>query len=83
MQEMYDNFKSSLGRIYQTVFKSRYTWGTPIRKILGSEFKLYTRFLTENVNLRDVLGHKTGIPDYFLPLVGALPDHLTRKDLVR
>ena len=64
-------------------FFDRYSWDSKIKDILGSDFKLYNSFLTDNVSLKDILGHKTGVPDYFLPLLAALPEKLTRKDLVK
>lgn len=52
-------------------------------KDILEDFEMYNSLLTEDMNLRDVLGHKTGIPDYFVPLMAGLPAELTWKDVVK
>lgn len=59
------------------------TWDTPIREVLGDEFQLYNSYLTEQTTLRDILSHKTGIPDYFLGLMAGFLPNETRATLVK
>ncbi|XP_002732829.1 uncharacterized protein LOC100373107 [Saccoglossus kowalevskii] len=43
--------------------QSNVTWDTPIRSILGESFSLYGCDRTEEVSLRDLLSHQTGLLD--------------------
>ncbi len=38
---------------------------------------------TQQVNLRDILAHKVGVPPYFVALLVGYPAHVTREELVR
>lgn len=64
-------------------FFSRYNWDTPIREIIGDKFKLFDDTRTKNVNFRDLLSHKVGVPGYFEPLLVGYPENTTREDLIR
>lgn len=59
------------------------TWDTPIKDILGGDFRLSDDLRTENANLRDVLAHKLGVPGYFSALMVGFYPKLTREELVR
>lgn len=65
------------------LFLFSFTWDTPICKILGDTFQLYNAYLTEKTTLRDILSHKTGIPDYFLGLMAGFPENETMATLVK
>ena len=60
-----------------------YTFDTPLREILGEEFELYDDLLTCETTLRDLLAHKTGVPEYFLPIMAGLPLNESKSDTVR
>lgn len=69
--------------VYVLFVYFRYTWDTPIKDILGGNFKLFDDVRTENINLRDLLGHKVGIPGFFEPLLVGFPENTTREEFVR
>ncbi len=54
-----------------------------MQEILGEEFQLYTEYHTDKTTIRDLLSHKTGVPDYFLALLAMFPPSETRTSLVR
>ncbi|KAK2160394.1 hypothetical protein LSH36_134g03016 [Paralvinella palmiformis] len=76
-------FTSTLLAMLLEKYSNRINWDTPIVNILGNDFKLYNKTLTDNISLRDLLSHRTGVPGYFLPLLAGLPENVTRKELVR
>ncbi|XP_060074177.1 protein flp-like [Ylistrum balloti] len=61
---------------------SRFTWDTPIQKILGNGFRLINKLRSENVNLRDLLAHKVGVPGFFNALLVGFPENVTRGEFI-
>ncbi|XP_069129074.1 uncharacterized protein [Argopecten irradians] len=60
----------------------RITWDTPLRSILGSDFRLVNKLCSENVNLRDLLAHKVGVPGFFNALLVGFPENVTRDEFI-
>ncbi|XP_033742502.1 gigasin-6-like [Pecten maximus] len=60
----------------------RFTWDTPIQSILGSGFHLINKLRSENVNLRDLLAHKVGVPGFFNALLVGFPENVTREEFI-
>ncbi|VDI63706.1 Hypothetical predicted protein [Mytilus galloprovincialis] len=61
----------------------RYNWDTPIKDILGNDFRLFDDIRTDNINLRDLLGHKVGVPGYFEPLLVGFPENTSREEFIK
>ncbi|XP_062603662.1 uncharacterized protein LOC134265473 [Saccostrea cucullata] len=59
-----------------------YTWDTPIAQILGPSFRLANDLLSKNVNFRDLLAHKVGVPSNFGALLVGFPENLTRQQFI-
>ncbi|XP_061184961.1 uncharacterized protein LOC133192977 [Saccostrea echinata] len=59
-----------------------YTWDTPIAQIMGPSFRLANDLLSKNVNFRDLLAHKVGVPSNFGPLLVGFPENLTRQQFI-
>ncbi|CAH1777837.1 unnamed protein product [Owenia fusiformis] len=60
----------------------KYNWDTPIVKIFGDTFQLMDDMRTQNVNIRDLLSHRVGVPSYFTALLTGFPSTISRKELV-
>ncbi|CAH1778293.1 unnamed protein product [Owenia fusiformis] len=58
-------------------------WHTPLKEILGQNFKLNTSYLTELTTLVDILSHKTGVPGYERALSAGVFVNLTRKEYTK
>jgi CubicO group peptidase (beta-lactamase class C family) len=56
-------------------------WDTPVKQYLGEDFALYDETLTEQVTLRDLLAHRTGIQSQLIPSVLGYPEGTTRDKL--
>ncbi|KAK3599922.1 hypothetical protein CHS0354_012564 [Potamilus streckersoni] len=63
--------------------KDNIDWDTPIKDILKENFRLSDELRTNQVNLRDVLAHKVGIPENFHALLVGFSENVTREDFVR
>ncbi|PVD35055.1 hypothetical protein C0Q70_06336 [Pomacea canaliculata] len=59
--------------------QGKYTWQTPIKDILGNDFKLGDEYLTSHVTIRDVLLHRTGLSAPLTPLFAGFPPTVTRE----
>ncbi|KAL8584486.1 hypothetical protein ACOMHN_016807 [Nucella lapillus] len=59
----------------------RYTWRTPIADILGEDFQFTSPQLSEQVTLKDVLSHRTGLATTNLPFFAGSP--MTRPQFAK
>ena len=44
------------------MFAREVTWWTPVKEILGDDFELSDPYRTDEINIRDLLSHRTGLP---------------------
>ncbi|XP_025085225.1 uncharacterized protein LOC112558780 [Pomacea canaliculata] len=59
--------------------QGKYTWQTPIKDILGNDFKLADEYLTSHVTIRDILLHRTGLTSSGIALLSGFPPTVTRE----
>lgn len=60
---------------------SSYSWDTPVVDILGTDFELITEDLSRDVTVKDVMTHRTGLANPFLPALAGAP--IDKADFVR
>ena len=63
-----------------SVAKGLVSWDAPLQEVLGDEFGLEGEFRTEEVSVRDVVAHRTGMPSYWGFTTAAA--NFTREQLV-
>ncbi len=51
--------------------------------MIGENFQLFDAYATEKSTLRDILSHRTGVPDYFLGFMAGFPESETISSLVK
>ena len=59
------------------------TWDTPLHTFMGDSVRMYDDLLTKQVNIRDILSHKMGVPPYFVALLVGYPTEVTRQEVVK
>ena len=55
-------------------------WDTPLQEILGEDFQLEGDFRSQKVSMKDVLGHRLGMPSYWGFTTSA--PNISREELV-
>ena len=62
--------------------EEKMTWDTPINEYIPG-FKMFDPVASANVNIRDMLCHRTGLPRHDLMWAGGTGLSFTREDLIR
>ena len=60
--------------------KTRYSWTTPVRDILGEDYYLTNGYLTNNTLLTDLVAHRTGYASHFFIFAF---DAMNREELIK
>jgi len=64
------------------VDEQKMTWDTPINEYIP-DFKMFDPVASANVNIRDMLCHRTGLPRHDMMWAGGTGQSFTREDLIR
>ncbi|XP_076467633.1 uncharacterized protein LOC143298638 [Babylonia areolata] len=73
-------FTSTL--VSELLLRRNLSLDTPINKLIPESFQLMDEVRTRTVTVRDLLGHRTGVPGYFHALLMGFPAHVTRSELI-
>ncbi|PVD35059.1 hypothetical protein C0Q70_06340 [Pomacea canaliculata] len=76
-------FTSTLLGMLMDESKSGYTWKTPIKDILGSDFQLFNDYITNHTTVKDILTHRTGLTDASLPMYAGFIPEMSRQNFTR
>ncbi|XP_064605216.1 uncharacterized protein LOC135470294 [Liolophura sinensis] len=63
--------------------KGQYSWDTPVRDIMGGDFRFADDERTRSATLRDLAAHKMGLYSYILPTIAGLDSSHTDMDYCR
>lgn len=58
------------------------SWNTPLKSIIGDDFVLDDKYITENLSIEDSLSHRTGFQGadlFYGPYIGSKPREVTKR----